>query len=252
MTQELVPDPIGDKAGLTLVNWNVQFRGIRSEAAGIIRERIFSHQPDVVCLTESFTDFFSGSGHVADAALNYGYPLLAGRRKVLLWSRRPWRNVDQIGHPILPPGRFVAGRTSTLMGDVTVIGVCIPWAHAHVSSGRKDRAPWEDHLAYLVGLDEVLALSRGPTILVGDFNQTAPRSRAPLRAYAALEAALTGRLCLATAGPLQPMDKLAIDHVAHSPDLAAQAVSSISDEAPSGAKLSDHFGVCVQLCRSSG
>lgn len=252
MTQELAPDPVDDKAGLTLVNWNVQFRRTRSEAASIIRERIFSHQPDVICLTESFIDFFAGSGYVADAAPNYGYPLLAGRRKVLLWSRRPWRDVDQVGHPILPPGRFVAGRTSTLMGDVTVVGVCIPWAHAHVSSGRKDRAPWEDHLAYLVALEEVLALSRGPTILVGDFNQTAPRSRAPLRAYAALEAALAGRLRLATAGPLPPMDKLAIDHVAHSPDLVAQAVSSLSDKAPSGATLSDHFGICVRLSHSSG
>lgn len=235
---------------LTLVNWNVQFRRTRSEAGEIIRERIFSHAPDVVCLTESHADFLN-TGYVVASDPDYGYPLVAGRRKVLLWSREPWRDVDPVGHAALPSGRFVSGRTSTPIGEVTVIGVCIPWAHAHVSTGRKDRAVWQDHLTYLTVLDEMLAASRRPTILVGDFNQTVPRRRAPRLAFEALEASVLRRLSLATAGPLQPMGKLAIDHVAHTSDLLASAASSIPDEMPSGKKLSDHFGVRLQLSRSN-
>ena len=46
--------------------------------------------------------------------------------------------------PELPGGRFVSGVT---MG-IRFIGVCIPWQSAHVSTGRKDRKSWEDHLIY--------------------------------------------------------------------------------------------------------
>ena len=29
---------------------------------------------------------------------DYGYPIIEGRRKVILWSKMPWTNVDSLGH----------------------------------------------------------------------------------------------------------------------------------------------------------
>ena len=52
---------------------------------------------------------------------------------------------------------FIAGTTKTPIGPVRIIGVCIPWDRAHISTGRKDRRPWEDHHAYLKRPAGVLA-----------------------------------------------------------------------------------------------
>jgi endonuclease/exonuclease/phosphatase family metal-dependent hydrolase len=166
---------------------------------------------------------------------------------VLLWSRAPWREVDVSGDPALPPGRYIAGRTTTTLGEVTVIGVCIPWRDAHVSSGRRDREPWQDHCAYLAGLARIVARSSGPLIVVGDFNQRVPRTRAPLRAFAALETALGEKLRIVTAGPLPPLAVPVIDHVALSPDLAGAAVVALDNRADDGRLVSDHFGVAISV-----
>ena len=56
--------------------------------------------------------------------------------------------------PSLPPGRFVSGVTRTPLGEVTVVGICIPWfgcrTEAYRASERKAR--WQDHEAFLDGL----------------------------------------------------------------------------------------------------
>ena len=40
---------------------------------------------------------------------------------------QPWERVDDLGVDSLPPGRFVSGVTRTSLGELTVVGVCIPW-----------------------------------------------------------------------------------------------------------------------------
>ena len=67
-------------------------------------------------------------GHSICAQANWGQPCRKGqegRRKVLRWSREPWRDADDVGHAALPPGRFVSGITQTDVGEVTIIGVCL-------------------------------------------------------------------------------------------------------------------------------
>jgi hypothetical protein len=39
--------------------------------------------------------------------------------------------------------------TDTPIGPIRFVGVCIPWRDAHVRTGRRDRAPCEDHLRFL-------------------------------------------------------------------------------------------------------
>ncbi len=123
---------------------------------------------------------------------HYGYGEKGARRKVVLWSQAPWTSVEVIGEPTLPGGRFVAATTTTLLGEIRFIGVCIPWKDAHVRTGRKDRAAWDDHSHYPNGLQSVLCNTpMDRRILFGDFNQTIPRKRAPLDLFTRLAARLS-------------------------------------------------------------
>lgn len=161
--------------------------------------------------------------------------------------------MNQIGDPSLPPGRFVAGRTVTRLGEVNVIGVCIPWSHAHVNMGRRDRKPWDKHHSYLNGLAEVLSGHdrAAPMILLGDFNQTIPRSRAPARVYEALRSTLPSEMIIATDGVIPDVGAQSIDHLVHTPDLVCARVTGLSKRTNDGSRLSDHFGLVVELEPSS-
>ena len=161
-----------------LATWNVEWatpgtrRGDRVAA-------VLLDLADVMVVTESTLGVLP-PGHVVAGGDDWGYRVDdPTRRKVALWSRWPWRDVDPVGHPDLPPGRFVAGSTDTPIGEVRVVGVCVPWAGAHVSTGRRDRRQWEDHERYLRALPEVLAGQPRPLVVAGDLNQRLPRSRQP-------------------------------------------------------------------------
>lgn len=110
----------------------------RSPRGRAIKDILEDARCDILCVTEGHKQILPVGGHVIDAGPDWGCPIKEGRRKVLLWSRRPWTDVDTVGSEDLPGGRFVKGITETASGSsLTVIGVCIPWAGAHVSGGRK-------------------------------------------------------------------------------------------------------------------
>ena len=198
---------------------------------------------DVLCVTEGYGRIFPPDGHLIEAGADWGYVHRDGRRKVLLWSRRPWSDVDPLGSDALPGGRFVAGTTETALGPLRVVGVCIPWRDAHVRSGRKDRKAWQDHEAWLAGF-EALPWRRAArrTVVLGDFNQRIPRRRQPARVYEALQRAFAG-LEIATAGRLPGTSERPIDHIAHSPDLAPAGDIRTWPMQSAEARLSDHIGV---------
>ena len=177
---------------LRLVNWNVEWATPRSRRSTEILSRIGEHAPEVICLTEAHTGLLSRDGHTICSQSDHGYPTKEGRRKVLLWSREPWEQADDVGIDSMPPGRFVSGVTLTSVGEATVVGVCIPWFGSRTEARRKleCKMRWEDHGQYLDGLAEVL--ERAPAkrlIVMGDFNQrirqggNTPRKR-PLGASA--------------------------------------------------------------------
>lgn len=232
---------------LKIVNWNIEWRKSQSEAASVLRRRIVECDPDIVCLTEAYADFFEGIGHVIEGGADWGYPFVDGRRKVLLWSKLPWSNVDRVGDAQLPSGRFVRGRTQTELGEMDVIGVCIPWSGAHVATGGNNRTRWQDHIAYLDGLSRMIEATLSKLIVMGDYNQKVPRTIAPHAAHSALSHALLSKLSLPTAGIVEPLGIQLIDHIAHSFDLYATEVTALSNVDPSGRRLSDHFGVFVAL-----
>lgn len=197
---------------------------------------------DVLCLTETSVDELP-VGHVIASDPDYGYSAPLGRRKVGLWSKSPWTDVDSVGHDSLPGGRFVVGTTVTPIGPLRLAGVCIPWRDAHVSSGRKDSRPWQEHLAFLDGLAEILVQDSTPDMVVGDFNQRVPRGRQPREVFARLEAVLDG-WSIPTAGEHESI--ALIDHVALRRPLAG-VVRGVLAATHDGCRLSDHLGVIVGL-----
>lgn len=237
---------------LSLVVWNVAWRALGSREGRLLRSRIDACEPDIVCITEGMPTFLD-LPHRIEAPQSHGYLRRDDGRKVILWSRQPWTAVDVLGDPEMPGGRYVAGQTTTQAGNVMVHGVCVPWRQAHVSTGRRDSRPWQEHLAYLAGLRRVLARPRPaqPLLVVGDYNQFIPRRTASTEAFAALCAAIPAWLQCATAGPLPPDGQSLVDHVHHSTDLMAASVHVLSNKGEDGRELSDHPGLHL-LLRASG
>ncbi|MBK1657993.1 endonuclease/exonuclease/phosphatase family protein [Paracraurococcus ruber] len=230
-----------------ILTWNIEWGRRGPAAIANMRHVIEALSPDIICLTEMTLDFVPAAGHLITASEDWGYPLVEGRRKVALWSREPWSEVDAFGNAALPKGRFIAGETVTPIGPLQVIGVCIPWHGDHVSSGRRDSTNWQQHEAFLTGLAEVLAARTNRVVLVGDFNQAIPPARQPRRVVAALEAALAPHLRIATAGPLPPLDRPVIDHIGHTMDLTPRRVQATPNGPVEGPAWTDHLGALVEL-----
>ena len=98
------------------VTWNVEWATARSRRTPEILRRIDGHAPEIVCLTETDVRLLSQRGYTICSQPDAGYGIKMSRRKVILWSREPWDEVDDVGLDSMPPGRFVAGVTRTSLG----------------------------------------------------------------------------------------------------------------------------------------
>ncbi len=88
------------------------------------------------------------------------------------------------------------------------------------------------------------------TIVLGDFNQTiprCPRMGVPEAIHLALREAFDG-FTIPTRGELPGAIELAIDHIAHTPDLVRMGDIRIWPRRdPDNKVMSDHFGVWTDL-----
>ncbi len=234
---------------LKVVTWNVEWAGPRSGKAPEIRDRINSHAPEIICLTEANIHLLAGPGHTIYSQPDAGYKVNLKRRKVILWSREPWDEIDDLGIDSMPPGRFITGATQTSLGRVTIVGVCIPWfgSRTEAKRGAEKKNQWEDHEQYLVGLTDVLRRSPSERLIVmGDFNQKiGPDSRAPHPLQSALQNAFSPNLTIATAN-IDFQGHKSIDHIAVTHDWSVESPQVISNF-HEGKTLSDHFGLAANL-----
>lgn len=228
--------------------WNVQWQRAATAGGAAVRQLIAAHDPDLICLTEANIDLVDGTPRVMSEA-DFGGSVREDRRKVVLWSRWPWQDVDGVGDPSLPPGRFARGRTLAPHGIIDLIGVCIPWDGAHVRMGRKDSTPWQEHARYLDGLARILSRSsdHSHTIILGDFNQAIPRTRAPQAVHDQLQVLLKPHFSVATAGQIEGLRFPAIDHLAHGAAFSTTSVSPLPNETSEGRRISDHVGLLITL-----
>jgi endonuclease/exonuclease/phosphatase family metal-dependent hydrolase len=227
------------------LNWNLEWKTPATKAGRLIHALVAELDADTVCYTEVVRTMIP-DGHSIESDPDYGYPNDGGRRKVTLWSKQSWAEVDMIGDDEMPSGRFVSGITA----GVRFVGVCIPWRDAHVNTGRRDRACWEDHLAYCRGLERVLArysADRTPTCVVGDFNQRIPRVGQPVNVAKALAEAIPADFMIATEGLKDAEGADLIDHFVVSPGLSIAITQIVPRISPGGTRLSDHVGVAVSL-----
>ena len=242
---------------MKVVNWNVEWATPASARSPEILSRIQHQNPEVICLTEAHAHLLDAlNGHTICCKPLAGPGDNPNRRKVLLWSKHEWLDVDDCGDERLPKGRYIAGSTRTSIGQLAVIGVCIPYHNANVNVGSKDKAAWQEHGTYLDGLSSILSdKSNERLIVLGDFNQQIGQRRRPHPPYsqqvrAGLHATMNaGRppgLTIATAG-LGLRGRRAIDHIAVSGDLSATSLGTIDNLTADGGKLSDHFGVIADL-----
>ena len=227
------------------LTWNLEWAPPKGPRAEWIMKHVAAADPDVVCFTEVQRGFMP-PGHLIEANADYGYPIQEGRRKVLLWSRELWTEVDVVSDEMMPSGRFVSGIT----GGIRFVGVCIPWKDAHVKTGRCDRQPWEDHLAYCQGLARVLKrhAEQSTTVCVlGDYNQRIPRINQPVPVFDALMAAIPPNFHIVTAGLTDAEGFNFIDHIAISPGVRASINGILPKTAEDGTRLTDNSGVHVTI-----
>jgi endonuclease/exonuclease/phosphatase family metal-dependent hydrolase len=171
-----------------VATWNVQWAIPASTKGGRVAAKLHDLDADVLVVTEGQLGLLPDEGHLIDAGNDWGYGEERYRRKVLAWSKRPWRELRRFDEGAAK-GRVLVAVTDTDEGPIRVIAVCIPWRDAHVRSGRRDARGWEEHveccgqlLAFRQALDAGV-----PTLIAGDYNQRIPRKHQPLSARPARE-----------------------------------------------------------------
>ncbi len=246
---------------MKILNWNTEFVSPRAKSNKfeLIRATIAACDADVICLTEAYPESVPDGGYVIKSNQSGRVPAeTGGARKVLLWSRKQWSDVDLIGSPGLPEGRFASAKTNSAQGiEWTFVGMCIPYFGYRVNKkywGDEAMRPWQGAEIYLDGLASVVLPQdryKRRTILLGDYNLHIPPGKASRQTKAVSQkcAATFAGWNIATAGELNDpaLDKRFIDHVALSKDIALKSMRFISRFAEDGTVLSDHNGVCLDV-----
>ena len=224
---------------MKILIWNTEWAKPKSKREIIIKEIVKDFAPDIICITEGYLETWKEFGYVISSSEDYGYKITKGRRKVILVSKEPWNDVEQVGEENMPSGRFISGKTK----GIDIIGVCIPWKDAHVNTGRKDKQAWEDHIDYLQGLQNICSHKKNKTFVMGDFNQRVPRKYSRQDVYDLMIETFED-FTIETKNNIQPIDKLSIDHFASKNADRCKEIESI-DNVQDGIKVSDHFGLKI-------
>lgn len=222
--------------------WNVGWNSSRSTHYQSAVDRIAEISADILVLTETTPELLPEGGFVARAGPDWGYETEAGRRKVVLWSK--WPITDVSTEIVDPGGRHVSATIINPSGPLRIHAICVPWSHAHVSGGRKDREVWEDHFQFLESLDELLraeielqADQKTPLIVAGDVNQ-----REQPRPYGSRKVREKWASLLDGASLTVATDEEMIDKIAVSQELTVKETAMFPPE-----KMSDHHAVSCLL-----
>ncbi len=229
---------------ITVTTWNTQWATMKTERGRRVAATLSRPGSDVIVVTEGVHGLLPDGGQAVDPGPDWGYAPKPDRRKVIVWTRFPL-SLDMVADHGAARGRLAVATVATLGGAVRVVGVCIPWRDAHVSTGRSDATSWSEHLEYLDQLEDLLAGldDRMPTIIAGDFNQRIPRVRQPIRVADRLAEVLAD-WTIHTTGPFEHGPH--IDHIASNKRLTCRATSDWPGVDEVG-RLSDHSGVSCRL-----
>jgi len=234
---------------ISVATWNTQWATPSSDRGPRISSILAAIDADIIVVAEGVRDLLPKDGYAMDAGPDWGYGPQSARRKVIVWTRFPLTQ-NFIGVEGATHGRLAVATVDTPAGPLRIVGVCIPWRDAHVSTGRGDAAPWSEHMDYIDRLSGVLAELDDdiPTVIAGDYNQRVPRGRQPIRVADRLGDVFGGWM-IHTAGA-QPNGPH-IDHIATRRGLAVESVHDWAATDHLG-RLSDHAGVTCRLVSGGG
>lgn len=250
-----------DNLNLRILNWNVEWR--QRHIPDVLRQLA----PDIICLTEGRPrNIPFEAGRIITSQLQSPAASDNARCKVVMWSRWGWSNVDAVGSPDLPEGRFIAAQTTPPnQPSLTIIGVVIPYQFYRTDPrwGEQRLKVWQGTERYLTVLADLL---KQPcylqhTLVVGDFNLEIPRRRrTPIKLDQLRQTAFDGWM-IPTSGDQRQwavyyvdapalqakIGPTAIDHLAHTPDFTLHEIWRWSRYKADGTHLSDHDGMVVTL-----
>nr|WP_296777392.1 endonuclease/exonuclease/phosphatase family protein [Rhodococcus sp. (in: high G+C Gram-positive bacteria)] len=231
-----------EKHAITVATWNTQWSPVGGKRGPLVRGRLVDFDADILVVTEGQRGLLPEGGFIADAGDDWGYAAPADRRKTILWSRWPLTDVVRLDSGA-GKGRVVLASVEGPSGHLNLLGVCIPWASAHVATGRRDAKTWSEHLECCDQLEELATGldPRVPIVVAGDFNERIPRYRQPLRVSVRL-AQVMSRWTIHTSG--DTADRPLIDHIASS--LPCTGITTWPRTAGS-VNLSDHAAVRCEL-----
>ena len=229
-----------------LVNWNIARHAPESKQARSLLSEVKRLDPDIACFTEAHaTSFESMDGHIISAMGKLWTGGKPDERKVYLFSRHKWHDVE-IPTGLNAIGGLVSGETTFAGQRYWVIGVCIPYHMA--GRGSVGFRLWKQHEQFVAGLATYLTERRFslPTIIIGDFNRKIPRQWGGEQSYRFLIDSLEG-YAVHTTGPITPLDKYTVDHIATSSELECSGVQALPATNAEGLRRSDHFGVVAEF-----
>ena len=245
---------------MRILNWNTEIaspRGVngRFETIHGLLTGSFS---DLICLTESYPETLPLVGDVVTSGLSgWGRHERLGARKVLLWNcHYPWYDIDTIGSPRLPEGRFVSAKMKWAGLEVTVVGMCIPFHNYRYdkSWGKERKEIWQGTIEYLDALrEDVLSQDRYQkhTILMGDFNMQIPPSTYPHPSSEVNrvreETFADWHIPTAIDHDIYDLDKPLVDHIALSLDFEVWGLRVINRLSTHMLTLSDHNGALLEI-----
>lgn len=245
---------------MRILNWNTQIASPRGRNGRfeVIHGLLTGSFSDIICLTEAYSETLPLGGYVTSSSLaGWGNYERLGARKVVLWNAHyPWYDIDQIGSPNLPEGRFVSAKMKWAGLELVVAGMCIPYRNYRneLSWGENRKAIWQGAIEYLDALRrEVLpqARYRRHAILLGDFNLQIPPSTYPYPASQVnqkREETFAGwQIPTAIDHTLYGIGQPLIDHIALSVDFEARALRVIDKTSTHILSLSDHDGVVLDV-----
>lgn len=235
---------------MRVITWNLERKKPSTPTGSAAVELLTSERPDVVVVTEARVGHLTSlGGYEVTSEPPPSDRFANDERKVLMWSAQPWRDVDCVGDPHMPAGRFVAATTDTPIGEVRVIGVCIPWHMCDVRVDAKDRRPWEQHQRWLELFEPLIAAECAlPVVIAGDFNQRVPRRSGGRRDVAELLAHVMGDFTIVTSGMPAGCERQGVDHIAIDQRLEATEVHGWPSD-HGGVRMSDHDAAVADLRR---
>lgn len=245
---------------IRILNWNTQIASPRGTNGRfeVIHGMLVGSYSDIICLTESYPETLPLEGYVITSGLSgWEKHERLGARRVVLWNwHYPWYDIDQVGSPRLPEGRFVSAKMKWAGLEIVVAGFCIPnhTYRYHASWGKQRKAIWQGTIEFLDILrEEVLSQDRYQkhTILLGDFNLQIPPATYPHASSKVNqkreETFADWHIPTAIDYKLYSIDKPLVDHIALSLDFDVLDPIVINRYSTHILSLSDHNGVLLEI-----